>query len=167
MEILNKILSWVSTNTTDAAELGIAAISLLVAIIALVKSSKAEKLQNKVNALELKIKEYELEQIAKEKEEANLTCVEARAITIGKGKHRLKVWNSGNATAYNVTAKFDGDPHIILMDQDKQPFEELASQKSYELVMIRYDGSASKFRVITEWTDESGKQHTKSQMCDL
>ena len=34
MEILKKILSWVSTNTTDAAELGIAAISLLVAIIA-------------------------------------------------------------------------------------------------------------------------------------
>jgi hypothetical protein len=167
MEILNRIISWVIANTTDAAELMVSAISLLVAIIALIKSSKAEKLQNKVNALELKIKEYELERITEEKESANLTCVEARAVKIGKGQYRLKVWNSGNATAYGVSARFDGDPKIILMDQDKQPFDELDAQKNYELIMIVHSGSEAKFRVVTEWEDGNGQHHSKSQMCSI
>ena len=80
---------------------------------------------------------------------------------------RLKVWNSGNATAYNVSARFDGDVGIIIMDQEKQPFEELEARKSYELVLITYSGSASKFRIITEWTDLSGNQHIKTQMGDF
>ena len=62
----------------------IAGISLLVAVISLFKSSKAQRLQNKVNELELKIKQNELDRIAKEKEDAALACVEARFITVGK-----------------------------------------------------------------------------------
>lgn len=53
------------------------------------------------------------------------------------------------------------------MDQEKQPFEELEARKSYELVLITYSGSASKFRIITEWTDLSGNQHIKTQMGDF
>lgn len=86
---------------------------------------------------------------------------------MGKGKHRLKVWNSGNATAYNVSARFDGDVGIMIMDREKQPFEELEARKSYELILITHNGFASKFRIITEWTDSSGKQHTKTQMGDF
>ena len=48
------------------------------------------------------------------------------------------------------------------MDREKQPFEELEARKSYELILITHNGSASKFRIITEWTDSSGKQHTKN-----
>ena len=120
-----------------------------------------------MNELEIIIKKNELERINKEKEAASLTCVEARLITIGKGKHRLKVWNSGNATAYNVTAKFDGNAGIIILDNDKQPFEELEPRKSYELALITHYGSASKFRIITEWADANGEQHSKTQMDDL
>lgn len=167
MEALIKILQGVKLFTEDWGTLIIAGISLLVAIISLIKSSKAQRLQNKVNELEFKIKKNELERIAKEKETASLACVEARFITVGKGKHKLKVWNSGNATAYNVTARFDGDVGIIIMDREKQPFEELEARKSYELVLITHSGSASKFRIITEWTDASGEQHTKMQMGDF
>ena len=167
MEIIIKILQEIVSFIEDWGALILSAISLLIAIISLFKSSKAQRLQNKINELELKIKENELERIAKEKEEAELTCVEARFITVGKGKHRLKVWNSGNATAYNVTARFDGDVGIIIMDRDKQPFDELEARKSYELVLVTYGGSASKFKIITEWTDGSGKQHTKTQMGDF
>ena len=91
--------------------------------------------------------------------------MEARFITVGKGQHRLKVWNSGNATAYNVAARFDGDVGIIILDdKEKQPFEELEARKSYELVLVTYFGSVSKFRIVTEWTDEKGKRYTKTQM---
>ena len=108
MEVLISTLQKIATFIEDWGALIIAGISLLVAVISLYKSSKAQCLQNKVNELELKIKQNELDRIAKEKEDAVLACVEARFITVGKGKHRLKVWNSGNATAYNVTARFDG-----------------------------------------------------------
>lgn len=160
---LQKIVTFIE----DWGTLIIAGISLLVAVISLYNSSKAQCLQNKVNELELKIKQNELDRIAKEKEDAVLACVEARFITVGKGKHRLKVWNSGNATAYNVTARFDGDVGIMIMDREKQPFEELEARKSYELILITHNGSASKFRIITEWTDSSGKQYTKTQMGDF
>ena len=158
MEVLIGILKEVVPFIKDWGALIIAGISLLVAIISLFKSSKAQRLQNKVN---------ELDKIAKEKEDSVLACVEARFITVGKGKHRLKVWNSGNATAYNVSARFDGDVGIMIMDREKQPFEELEARKSYELILITHNGSASKFRIITEWTDSSGKQHTKTQMGDF
>lgn len=167
MEVLINILQEVVLFIKDWGALIIAGISLLIAVISLFKSSKAQRLQNKVNELELKIKENELERIVKEKEEAALACVEARFITIGKGKHRLKVWNSGNATAYNVSARFDGDVGILIMDQEKQPFEELEARKSYELILATHMGSASKFKIITEWTDASGKRHAKTQMGDF
>lgn len=167
MEVLINALQKAVPFWEDLGALIIAAISLLVAVISLFKSSKAQRLQNKVNELELKIKQNELDKIAKEKEDAALACVEARFITVGKGKHRLKVWNSGNATAYNVTARFDGDVGIIIMDREKQPFEELEARKSYELVLVTHMGSASKFKIITEWADASGKQHTKTQMSDF
>lgn len=167
MEVLKEIMSALVLFAKDWGEMTIAGVSLLIAVIALIKSSKAQKLQNRVNEMEIKIKEYELERITKEKEEASSSCVEARVITIGSGKHRLKVWNSGNTTVYNVTAKFDGNPNIIVMDSDKQPFDELAPNKSYELVLVVHSGSASKFRIITEWTDAEGKINSKSQMGDL
>lgn len=167
MEDLIKAMKEIVCFTKEWGALIIAGISLLVAIISLLKSSKAQRLQNKVNELELKIKQNELDRIVKEKAEAGLACVEARFITVGKGKHRLKVWNSGNSTAFNVTARFEGDVGIMIMDQDKQPFEELEARKSYELVLIAHNGSASKFRIITEWTDANGERHTKTQMGDF
>ena len=168
MKVLISTLKETVPFIKDWGALIIAGISLLVAIISLFKSSKAQRLQNnKVNELELKIKQDELDKIAKEKEDAELACVEARFITVGNGKHRLKVWNSGNATAYNVSARFDGDVGIMIMDQEKQPFEELEARKSYELVLITHNGSASKFKIVTKWTDSSGNQHTKTQMGDF
>ena len=162
-----RLLQGIEPSIPDWGALFVSGISLLVAIISLIKSSKAQRLQNKVNELELEIKQNELDRIAQEKKAESLACVEARFITVGKGKHRLKVWNSGNATAYNVTARFDGDVGILIVDSEKQPLEELEARKSYELGLITHAGSASKFRIITEWTDVNGKQCKKEQMGDF
>ncbi len=167
MEALSKTLQGVVPSIPDWGALFVSGISLVIAIISLIKSSKAQRLQNQVNELELKIKQNELDRIAKEKEAESLAYVEARFITVGKGKHRLKVWNSGNATAYNVTARFDGDVGIMIMDNEKQPFEELEARKSYELILVTYPGSSSKFKIITEWSDVNGKKYTKTQMGDI
>ena len=167
MEIIQEILKAILTFIENWGELIISAIAFVFSVVAMKKASKSEELQNKVNELELQVKQYEIDKINAEKEAANVSCVEARFITVGKGKHRLKVWNSGNATAYNVSARFDGDVGIIIMDRDKQPFDELEARKSYELILVTYNGSASKSRIITEWTDANGKQYTKTQMGDF
>ena len=72
MEVLINTLKEMTPFIKDWGALIIAGISLLVAIISLLKSSKAQRLQNKVNELELKIKRNELDKIAKEKEDAEL-----------------------------------------------------------------------------------------------
>lgn len=167
MEVIIEIINKIINLAKDWGELLISVLAFVFSIVAMKKTSKSEELQDKVNVLELQIKQYEIEKIKEEKETVNTSYVEARFITVGKGKHRLKVWNSGNATAYNVSARFDGDVGIIIMDRDKQPFEELEARKSYELVLVTHGGSASKFRIITEWTDAEGKQHTKTQMGDF
>ena len=166
MEI-KEIICAVITFLEDWGELTIATVALIVSIVAIVQSSKAQKLQNRINELEIQIKQYEVEKIKKEQVEAGVSCVEARVVTIGAGKYRMKVWNSGKTTVYNVSAVFEGNPGIMIMDREKQPFEELEARKSYELILITHNGSASKFRIITEWTDSSGKQYTKTQMGDF
>ncbi len=80
IKMLNEIVPFI-----DGGALLVAGMSLMVAIISLIKSSKAQRLQNKVNELELMIKQNEMERIAKEKEAESLACVEARTIAVGKG----------------------------------------------------------------------------------
>lgn len=167
MEVIKEIFKYIVTFVKEWGELLISAVAFIVSIIAMKKASKSEELQDKVNELELQIKQYEIEKIKEEKDAANTSCVEARVITIGKGKHRMKVWNSGNATVYNVTASFDGEPGIIIMDREKQPFDELEAGKNYELVLVAYGHHDSKFKIITEWEDKEGQKYSKVQMGDL
>ena len=102
-----------------------------------------------------------------EEENEKKACVEARVYELSNGKYRLKVWNSGNVSAHNVTARFNEDSKIILMDREKMPFEILEPQKSFELVIVIYNSSARKFTITTEWEDEKGEKQSKTQMGDL
>lgn len=170
METIERIASWAQQIITFIQTWGailISALSLFVAIISIVKSSKAQNLQNKVNEMEYKLKEYELAKVNKEKETANSALVQARIIRMGKDNYRLKIWNSGRGTAQNVKARFEDDPGIIIIDNDKLPYEELEPTKSFELTLIVYLGSSHKAKVLTEWQNIDGSLHNKSQMVDF
>ena len=86
----------------EIAAIAISGVSLLLSVISFIVSIKSQKLQNKVNEMELKLKKYELAE--KEKEQQKAPCIEARINHIAKGNYRIKIWNSGNAAAKNVTA---------------------------------------------------------------
>ena len=169
MEMINEpskaIDIWGFVQTWGALILSF--VSIVFAFISLAKSSKAQKLQNKVNELELKIKQHEIEKLDKEKEAAKLACVEARMVKLGKNSFKLKVWNSGGNTAYNVTAKFEDNSEIIIMDKEKMPYEELESKKFFELTLILYYTPQLKARVLTEWDDEQGEHKSKSQLVSI
>ena len=151
----------------EIAALVISGVSLLLALVSFIVSIRAQHLQNRVNELELKIKEFELAERESAEAEKNKSCVEARMVRISKGKYRLKVWNSGNTSVYNVSATRPNEYGIMLYNDDKMPYEFLDPQKGFDIVSIVHMGSSSKFLVTTEWTDAAGIKQKKEQLCDI
>lgn len=141
-------------------------LALLLSIVSLCKSAKGQKLQNRVGELELKLKEYEVAQLKKKETAANTACIEARIINISSGKYRLKVWNSGQTTAYNVKAVIDSSANLMIISS-KMPFEFLDAGKNFEEHLIIHGGTADKFLITTTWEDADGQTHTKEQMGSL
>lgn len=150
----------------DVAAIAISAVSLIFAGVSFFMSIKAQRLQNRVNELEVMLKEFELEKIEQAKKEKNSSCVEARMVRVSKGNYKLKVWNSGNTRVANVTANIPDECGIILYN-DKMPYEFLDPQKGFEILAIVHCGSSSKFLITTEWTDLEGNQQKKEQMGDI
>lgn len=130
-------------------------------------AGKAQSIQNKVNELELKIKAYELKKLEDEKELEEKECVEARIIKFSSNSQKLKVWNSGNVTVYNISATVDEEAQIIIFDKDKMPFDELEPGKSFEVPVVTHYGSLRKFRIRTSWDNEKGEHNEKVMMGDI
>ena len=149
----------------ELAAIILSILSLLLALISFIVSFKSQRLQNRVNEIELKLKQYELEK--KEEEQLKIPLIEARIIHIIKNKYKIKVWNSGNGVAKNISVSWGKISGITNFDKDKMPFEFLEPQKSFELLIIAYDFPPHKICITTEWEDEMGEQHTKIQWCDM
>ena len=149
----------------ELAAIILSILSLLLALISFIVSFKSQRLQNRVNEIELKLKQYELEK--KEEEQLKIPLIEARIIHIIKNKYKIKVWNSGNGVAKNISVSWGEISGITNFDKDKMPFEFLEPQKSFELLLITYDFPPRKICITTEWEDEAGEKHTKIQWCDM
>lgn len=146
----------------EVAALIISGISMIIAVVSFILSTKSQHLQNRVNEVEIKLKQYELE----EKEQQKSSCVQARIIHVSKNSYKMKIWNSGNSNAMNVTASWDNNS-VIVLNSDKMPFEVLEPQKSFDLSIATYNGMPGKVKIITEWEDEDGVFNKKEQWCDM
>lgn len=149
----------------DWGGLILSGISVIIAVISIIQSFKAQKLQNKINELDTKIKEYEVGKIEREKTEALSSIINARAVNVGKNSYRLKIYNAGNTMAYNVAAQIISENSVILLS-DKMPFEELKPQDGFEVPIIIYS-SNRKFRVELTWQDKDGTEHKDEQLCSI
>lgn len=143
----------------------ISGVSLVLSYISFLESKKSQNLQDKVNEIEYKLKKYELAE--KEKQQQKTPCVEARINHITKDKYKIKIWNSGNASAKNVNVSWDEESGILFFDQEKLPFELLDPNKSFELAISTYPGASRKLCIITEWEGINGEKQSKKQWCDL
>ena len=149
----------------ETAALIISAVSMVVAIVSFAFSTKSQNLQDRINMIELKLKEYELDE--KEKEQHTASCVEVRIIHIIDDRYKIKIWNSGNAMAKNVTASWDETDRILSFDHEKMPFEFLEHQKGFELSISALPFYPRKICIKTAWEDNEGKEFGKEQWCDL
>jgi len=144
--------------------------AFIVSLVALKRSNETQtvkvqmsEVEEKLKECELALKKYELEKIQAEKSVVQKANIEARVIKISKGSYRLKVWNSGNATAYNVEVSIPDEYSIIVM-KDKMPFEYLEPGNSFEECVVIHLQSASKFKVISTWEDEHGSKYENEQL---
>lgn len=144
--------------------------AFLVSLIALKRSNDTMKVQVQLSEVEEKLKNYELElkkreleKIEAEENEEKRAKIEARIIRISQGKYRMKVWNSGNATAYNVEVSIPEEYSVIIM-KDKMPFEYLEPGNSFEECVVIHMQSASKFKVISKWEDKMGNEFSNEQL---
>ena len=140
----------------------ISGLSLVIAIISFCESHRANKLQARINELEIQIKEHNLNSIKQSEIEKKAALIEARMIDVGNRGHKLRVWNSGKSTAYNVSVDYDKSEGLILLSEDLLPFEELYPGKNFDITVIVPFESSKKFRVMLNWEDSNGiKQNNK------
>ena len=138
-------------------------VAITLSIVSLHESRKINKVQLRLNEMEEELKKYELEKIEKEREAGNKPVVEARIYNVSKGKYRLKIWNSSQATAYDVDFEVPEELKNLVY-KDKVPFEVLEAGKSFEEYITFYYGTPPKFTVKTTWKNVSGEQYEKEQL---
>lgn len=84
--------------------------------------------------------------------------IEARVINVSSRNYRLKVWNSGDADAYNVNVMIPEEYQIIMLNET-MPFECLKVNKSFEEVVVIHLESVRKFKMILTWEDKDGNKY--------
>ena len=144
--------------------------AFIVSIIALKRSNSTMNVQVQVSEVERRLKEYELalkkrelERVQAEENEDKKAKIEARVIKISQGKYRLKVWNSGNATAYNVEVSIP-EEYSVIITKDKMPFEYLEPGDGFEEGVVIHMQSSPKFKVISKWKDQMGNEFSNEQL---
>ena len=137
-------------------------VAFVISIVSFHESRKVNKVQLRLTEMEEELKKYELEKIEREREAANKPIVEARIYKVSKGKYRLKIWNSSQATAYDVDFEVPEELKNLVY-KDKVPFEVLEAGKSFEEYITFYYGAPPKLTVKTTWKNASGEKYEKEQ----
>lgn len=150
----------------NIVKFGFPSLALVLSFLSYLDSRKANKVKERLNIVEEKLKLYELEEKEKEREEAKKAYIEARIINISKGKYKMKIWNSGQATAYDVDFKIP-EEYESLIWRDKVPYEFLDAGKSFEEHVLVHSGTPNKFKLITIWRDKDGKEFSKKQIVSI
>lgn len=142
----------------------IAAAALVVSLVSLGFSIRASHLQNKVNALEEKLKRIELDDKEEELAKRQESCVKVRYVKISDKKRVLRISNVGGVKVLNVRyAEKEGGGGAVLM-HDKEPFEYLEPGDSYDEAVIMGFGGPPKSKIEAVWETEDGVEHRKEYL---
>ena len=146
----------------------IAAGSLLVAIIALIKSFLSDR---KVKTLDLQLKEKELERHKADEEDLKKADVEVDVIETGPKKMDvLRFYNKGQAAAVNVSFEITSDKGIdeisLNMRSDYLPFPKLLPFQKFEVPFYNNSSKPHQTIMIT-WDDEFAKDRSEEMVVDM
>lgn len=146
----------------------IAAGSLLVAIVALVKSFLSDK---KLKRLDIKLKEKELQHHEASEEDAKKADMEVEVIeTTPKKLNVLRFYNKGEAAALNVRFEIPSDDEInditLKMMPDYLPYPKLLSYQKFEIPFYN-QGSKPHQTILIIWDDDFAQGREKEMVVDM
>jgi len=142
----------------------IASLSLLLSIIATWESTKYKKLERELLEQQKKLNELILEKEQREARLAESADLGASMVRLGSSRHRLRVYNRGPATAYNVKIDFpEGNDVVIEADlHEKFPLETMEPGQSVELVAAVAMETRRKLAVRLSWENQEGTPSEKT-----
>ena len=146
----------------------IAAGSLLVAIIALVKSFLSDR---RVKKLDVILKEKELQHHEADEEDSKKADVEVEVIE-GSSKimNKLRFYNKGKSDAINVnfeiTSDIDVDEISLNMKPDYLPYPKLIAFQNFEVPYYN-DSIKPHQTIVITWDDEFAKGRSKEMVVDM
>lgn len=158
---VSRRLAWLTCGSyemTDAAtsiNLAIAAGSLIVSVVALVLSLRA---QREANSAQRRIVEIEERREQEKRQDALQAKLLPELRETASNSYRLCLTNLGEAEARNVVAKLDGVPitaHHAAVQGDSLPSLVGPGSEVSCLLRISHD-CAPPFKVEIEWDDDSG-----------
>jgi hypothetical protein len=130
-------------------------IALIISILSYARSSKATKMEEKLNEYELKKIEIENRKYAK---------VEGKII-YGINTYKIRIFNSGNIPAYQVDYTIPEKYHIKLFkDNGVTPLEVLKPGNYFEEEIFISMGSSAKCEIITMWKDKDGNGYSNTEL---
>ena len=141
--------------------------SFIIAALALIYSWYTGR---KIHKLDLIIKKKEIEKRRTEEEESQKASIECNVIKTSKGEMNiLKIYNKGQAKAYNVNFAILDDPEeniSLNMPGNYLPYPILLPQQSFEVRYILFRRRPH-FTIKIEWDDDFKKGRNQTQIIDL
>lgn len=142
--------------------------SLVVSVIAVIQSFLAGK---KTKALDLRLKEMELEETQQQKEDRKKANIEVNVVETPRGKANvLRFYNKGQAIAKEVNFDIPSDEgvdHIqLIMRKDYLPYPQLLPQQCFD-VPYRDFGDKPHQTIMITWNDEFSEGRTNTIVVDL
>lgn len=146
----------------------IAAGSLLVAFVALVKSFLSDR---RVKKLDVLLKEKELQHQEADEEDMKKADIEVEVIeTAPKKLNLLRFYNKGQAEALNVSFEITTDKGVdeisLNMDSDYLPYPKLLPYQKFEIPFYN-DSRKPHQTIVIAWDDEFGKGRKKEMVLDM
>ncbi len=146
----------------------IAAGSLLVAVIALIKSFLSDR---RVKKLDVLLKEKELQHHEANEKEAMKADVEVEVIETGPKKlNVLRFYNKGQAAAINISFEIPSDDGIdditLKMSPDYLPYPKILPYQKFEVPFYN-QGIKSHQTILITWDDEFDKGRSKEMVVDM
>ncbi|MDE0089112.1 MAG: hypothetical protein OXU23_25570 [Candidatus Poribacteria bacterium] len=142
----------------------------IIACLALILSGYATWRTGRFNEKQKSLIESqkELTNLLLEKEKGDVlgdkkADLSATFVKLGSSKHRLKIWNKGNATARNVKLEFPEGNDVLIQSEinEKFPLESLEKYQSVELIAAVHLDTRRKHVVRLIWEDDAQKYNEK------
>lgn len=148
--------------TVDAGDI-IAGLALLMSAYATWRTTSFNEKQKSLIESQEKLNNLLLEKEESEAVIGKKADLGASFVKLGSNKHRLKIWNKGNATARNVRLEFpEGNDVLIQSDVDEKfPLESMEKFQSVELIASVHMGTKSKHVIRIVWEDDTHSHNEK------